>query len=98
MHEVHDLPAQKRARTHGLVSLLLVLVVLLEEQRPSDADLSPGRPAIGIIPAQATATNVSLFYNNIAIGLFVKCLIRHVVFILTLLAVVMLVVVVLVCM
>ena len=36
--------------TNGFVSLLLVLVVLLEQQRPPDADLPPGRPAVGVIP------------------------------------------------
>lgn len=37
-------------RTHGFVSLLLVLVVLLEQQWPPDADLSPGGSAIGVVP------------------------------------------------
>ena len=36
--------------THGLFSLLGVLVVLLEQQGSPDADFPPGGSAIGVIP------------------------------------------------
>ena len=46
--------------THGLVSLLLVSVVLLEQQWPSDANLSSWRPAIGVIPARTYLSSCCL--------------------------------------
>ena len=45
---------QGRRLTHSLLSLLGVFVVLLEQQGPPDADLTPGWAAIGVVPAVHT--------------------------------------------
>ena len=41
--------------THCLFSLLRILVVLFEQQGPSDADLPAGWGPIGVVPGKAAA-------------------------------------------